>query len=127
MLVSKPKQAGGRDPKNQDNNIQYWTYYRNEYNQDTNKRTNIYGSNTRHRGEQQGYNRNPRQDNSHDAITFKQKRNNHQNNESEEIGDTLVEVLTLINGWASTTETIIVPETQDNDGMNSFLVNRLSQ
>ena len=110
MLVSKPKQAGGRDPKNQENNIQYWTYYRNEYNQDTNKRTNIYGSNTRHRGEQ-GYNRNPRQDNSHDAITFKQKRNNHQNNESEEIGDTLVEVLTLINGWASTTETIIVPET----------------
>ena len=111
MLVSKPKQAGGRDPKNQENNIQYWTYYRNEYNQDTNKRTNIYGSNTRHRGEQQGYNRNPRQDNSHDAITFKQKRNNHQNNESEEIVDTLVEVLTLINGWASTTETIIVPET----------------
>ena len=41
---------------------------------------------------------NPRQDNSNDTITFKQKRNNHQNNESEETGDTLVQVLTLING-----------------------------
>ena len=31
------------------------------------------------------------------VITFKQTSNNHQNNESEEIGDTLVEVLTSIN------------------------------
>ena len=38
------------------------------------------------------------QGNSNNAITFKQKSNNHQNNESEEIGDTmLAEVLTLIN------------------------------
>ena len=53
----------------------------------------------------------PRQDNSNNAINFKQKRNNHQNNESKEIGDTLVEVLTSINHQTSSTETIIVPET----------------
>ena len=116
MSVSKSKHAGDRDPNKQENNIQYLTYYRNEYNRDKNKRTNICRSNTRHGGDQQGYNRNPRQDNSNNA-----------NNESEEIGDTLVEVLTSINRQTSSTETIIVPEKQDNDGMNSFLVNSPSQ
>ena len=90
MSVSKSKHAGDRDPNKQENNIHYRTYYRNEYNRDKNKRTNIYRSNTRHGGDQQGYDRNPRQDNSNNAITFKQKSNNHQNNESKEIGDTLV-------------------------------------
>ena len=71
--------------------------------------------------------RNPRQDNSKNKITFKQTSSNHQNNESEEIGDTLVEVLTTINRRTSSTETIIVPETQDNDRMNSCLVNSPSQ
>ena len=52
---------------------------------------------------------------------------NHQNNESEEIRDTIVEVLTSINHRPSITETKIVPETQDNDRMNSFLVNNPSQ
>ena len=61
------------------------------------------------------------------VITFKQTSNNHQNNESEKIGDTLVEVLTSINRRTSSAETIIVPETQDNDRMNSFLVNSPSQ
>ena len=116
MSVSKSKHAGDRDPNKRENNIQYLTYYRNEYNRDKNKRTNICRSNTRHGGDQQGYNRNPRQDNSNNA-----------NNESEEIGDTLVEVLTSINRQTSSTETIIVPEKQDNDGMNSFLVNSPSQ
>ena len=46
---------------------------------------------------------------------------------SEEIGDTLVQVLTSINRRTLSTETIIVPQTQDNDGMNSFLVNNPSQ
>ena len=39
----------------------------------------------------------------------------------------VVEVLTLINCRTSSTETAIVPETQDNDRMNSFLVNIPSQ
>ena len=127
MSVSKPKHAADRDPNKQENNIQYRTYYRNEYNQDKNKRRNIYRSNTRHRGEQQRYNKNQRQDNSNNVITFKQTSNNHQNNESEEIGDTLVEVLTSINRRTWSTETIIVPKTQDNDRMNSVLVNSPSQ
>ena len=50
---------------------------------ETKKRTNIYRYNTRHGGDQQGYNRNPRQDNSNNTITFKQESDNHQNNESE--------------------------------------------
>ena len=41
MSVSKPKHAGGRSPNKQENNIQYRTYYRNEYNQDKNKRIHI--------------------------------------------------------------------------------------
>ena len=52
---------------------------------------------------------------------------NHQNNESEEIRDTIVEVLTSINHRPSITEIIAVLETQDNDRMNSFLVNNPSQ
>ena len=51
----------------------------------------------------------------------------HQNNESEEIRDTIVEVLTSINHRPSITEIIAVLETQDNDRMNSFLVNNPSQ
>ena len=60
-------------------------------------------------------------------ITFQHTNSNHQNNESEQIGDILVEVLTYINRRTSSTETIIVPETQNNDIMNSFLVNSRSQ
>ena len=71
MSVSKAKHAGERDPNKHENNIQYRTYYRHEYNRDKKKRTNIYRT--------------------------------------------------------SRTEVIIVPETQDNDGMNSFLVKSLSQ
>ena len=82
MSVSKSKHMGDRDPNKQENNKQYRKYYRNEYNRDKNKRRNTYRFNTRHGGEQQGYNRNPRQDNSNNVITFKQTSNNHQNNES---------------------------------------------
>ena len=57
MLVSKSKHAGDRDSNKQVNNIHYQTYYRNDYNQDKNKRTNIYRSDTRHEGDQQGYNK----------------------------------------------------------------------
>ena len=127
MSVSKPKHAGDRDPNKQENSIQYQTYYRNEYNRDKSKRRNIYRSNTGQGGEQQGYNRNPRQENSNNVTFFKQTSNNHQNNESEEIGDILVDVLTSINRQTSSTETIIVPETLDNDRMNYFLVNSPSQ
>ena len=127
MLVSKPKHAGARDPDKHENNIQYRTYNRNEYNRDKNKRRNICRSNTGNGGEQQGYNRNRRKDNSNTVITFQHTNSNHQNNESEQIGDILVEVLTYINRRTSSTETIIVPETQNNDIMNSFLVNSRSQ
>ena len=91
------------------------------------KYINIYRSNTGHGGEQQASNRNPRHDNFRNVITFQKTNSNHQNNESEEIGDTLVEVLTSINRQKSSTETIIVPETQDNDRMNSSLVKSPSQ
>ena len=60
-------------------------------------------------------------------ITFQQISSNNQNNSSEEIGDTLVEVLTSINCQTSSTETTIVSKTQDNDRMNYFLVNNPSQ
>ena len=49
MSVSKPKHASFRDPDIQENNIQYQTYCRNEYNRDKDKRRNIYRSNTGHR------------------------------------------------------------------------------
>ena len=62
----------------------------------------------------------------HSKITFQQTNNNHQNNESEGIGHTLVDFLTSINCRTSNTETIIVPETQDNDRTNSFLVDNSS-
>ena len=91
MSVSKPKHAGDRDPNKHENNMQHRTYCQNEYNRDKNKRKKIYRFNTRYGGEQQGYNRKG------NVITFKQTSNNHQSNESEEIGDVLVEVLTLIN------------------------------
>ena len=61
MSVRKPKHVGDRDPNKQESNIQYRTYYRNGYNRDKNKRTNIYRPNTRHGEDQQGYNRSPRQ------------------------------------------------------------------
>ena len=32
MSVSKPKHTGDRDPNRQENNLQYQTYYQNEYN-----------------------------------------------------------------------------------------------
>ena len=123
MSVSKPKHAGDRDPIKQGNYKQYWTY-RNEYNRDKNTRTNIYRSNTRHGGEQQG---NPWQDNFKNVITLKQKTTVIKVMNHQEIVDTLVEVLISINGWTSSTETMIIPEIKDNDGINSFLVNSPSQ
>ena len=127
MSLSKPNHAVVRDPNKEENNIQYRTYYRSEYNRDRNNRRNIYRSNTAHGGQQRGYSKNSRQDHSNNVRTFQQSNNNHQNNESEEIGDTLVEALTSINCRTSSAETIIVSETQDNDRMNSFLVNSPSQ
>ena len=105
MSVSKPKHAGVREPNKQKYNRQdqyyqyyqyYYQYYRNEYNLDKNKRRNIYRYNNGHTGEQQVYDRNPRQDNFSNVITFQQTNSNHQNNESEKTGHMLVEVLTTI-------------------------------
>ena len=58
MSLSKPKQAGDRNPNKHENNKQHRTYCQNEYNRDKNKRRNIYRFNTRYGGEQQRYNRN---------------------------------------------------------------------
>ena len=63
---SKPNYTGVRDPNKQENNIQYRTYYQNKYNRDKNKRRNIYGSNTRDKGEQQKYKGNSKQIQEHD-------------------------------------------------------------
>ena len=126
MSVSKPKHASVRDPGKQENNIQYKTYYQNDYNWDKNKRKNIYRFNAGLEGEQQICSRNPRQNNFNNVIKFQQTNSNHQNHESEEIGDTLVEVLTSINHQPLSTETIVVPEIQDNDRLNSFWVNSSS-
>ena len=60
------------------------------------------------------------QDKFNNVITFQQKNSNHQ---IEEFGGTLVEVFTSRNCRISSKETIIVTETQDNDRINSFLVN----
>ena len=68
-------------------NIQFWTYYRNEYNWGKSKIRNIYRSNTGYGREQQRSNRNPRQGDSNNVITFRQRNSNHQNNKSEEIVD----------------------------------------
>ena len=47
--------------------------------------------------------------------------------ESEEIGDTFVDVLASISHRTPSTEIVIVPEAKDNDRMNYFLGNSLSQ
>ena len=47
------------------------------------------------------------QSKSKNMITLQQTNNKHQNNESEKIGDALVQVLNLINRQPSSTETII--------------------
>ena len=83
---------------------------------------NIYISNTGHRGKQQVCNqisKTKQLQQSDDQWT----KSTHQNNETEEVGDTLVEVLIYINFRKSSTETMIVPETQDNDIINFFLLN----
>ena len=74
------------------------------------------------------------QDNSNNVINFQQKKsNNHQDNEPKECADALFQyfavcsILISTNRRTSSTETIIVPETQGNDRMNSFLVKSLSQ
>ena len=43
MSQGKPNHAGDTDPNKQENNINYRTYYRNEYNRDKNKTTNRIG------------------------------------------------------------------------------------
>ena len=48
-------------------------------------------------------------------------------NGSGEVRNILVKALTSISRQTSSTEIVIVPETQDNDRMNSFLVNSPSQ
>ena len=48
-------------------------------------------------------------------------------NGSGEVRNILVKVLTSISRRKSSTEIVIVPETQDNDRMDSFLVNSPSQ
>ena len=72
MSTSKPQHKSVRDPNKQKNKIQYQTYYRNDYNKNKNNRRNNYRSNSVRGGEQQRYNRNPRQNNSNKVITFKQ-------------------------------------------------------
>ena len=70
--MSLPQYGSVRDPNKQENNIQYQTYYRNGYNQNKNNGRNNYRSITEHEGEQQGYNRNSRQDRSNNVIAFQQ-------------------------------------------------------
>ena len=108
--------------------LRIWTLFTQRYITETkNNRRNNYRSCTGHEGERQKHNRNQRQDNSNNVITFQQANSNHQSNESTEIGDTLIEVLTSISRRTSSTETVIVPKTQNNDGMDSFSVNTPSQ
>ena len=47
--ISKPRHGVSRDPNNQENNINYRTYYRNGYSRDKNNRRNNYRSNTGHK------------------------------------------------------------------------------
>ena len=70
MSTSKPQHGSAGDPNKQENSIQYRTHYPNDYNRDKNKRRNNCRSNTGHGGEQQRYNRNSKQDNSSNVITF---------------------------------------------------------
>ena len=86
-------------------------HYQNNYNQDKNNKRSNHRCDTGHIKGQQDTTET--QDNSKNMITFQQAIN-HQNNESEEIGGTLAEILTLINRCTSSTEAVIVPETQDN-------------
>ena len=85
--MSKPQHGGVRDPNKQENNIQYRMYYRNDHNRDKNNRRTNYRFNTGYGGEQQIYNRNTRQDNSNNVITFRQANINHLSNESAERED----------------------------------------
>ena len=74
---------GVRDTDKEENNLQYQTYYRNEYNREK-KRKRKHRSNTGYEGKQEVYHRNSRQDNFNNVITFQQTNSYDQNNESEE-------------------------------------------
>ena len=76
--------------------------------------------------EQQRCKKNSRLGNSNNVTTSQQTNNNDLKNKSEEIGDTLTEVLTLVNCQTSNMDTVIVPGTQDNDRTHFFLVNNAS-
>ena len=105
MSVSKSKHAGLRGPIKQENNIKYRTYCRNKYNRDKTKKeifTDLI------LGAEVSKKDTIRQDNSNNVITFQQTNNNHQNNESDQIGDRLAKVFISINRQTSSTETIII-------------------
>lgn len=61
--------------------------------------------------------------NSINIIKFQQANSSHQSNGWAEIRDTIIEALTSVDRRTWITETVIVPETQDNGRMNCFLEN----
>ena len=126
MSIDESKNRGVRQPYKQDNNTQYRRYNRNDYNRDRSNRTHRYRSNTEREGDQHENNRNQRQENFNNEIVH-QRNNDQDSNESQEVSKTMVEVLSSLNGSTSSTETVIVAETQSNEEINSFLVRSPSQ
>ena len=126
MCISKPKLAYVRDRNEQENSTQYQMCYGNDYRRDKSNRRNNYRLNVECGEEQQRCKKNSRLGNSNNVTTSQQTNNNDLNNKSEETGDTLTEVLTLVNCQTSNMDTVIVPGTQDNDRTHFFLVNNAS-
>lgn len=118
--MSKPQPRGATHRNKQENSIQERIYSRNDYNKDKNNGKKNYRSNTGHGGEHWRYINNSRQDNSINIIKFQQANRSHQSNDSAEIRDTIIDVLTSVGRRTWSTETVIVLETQDNGRMNCF-------
>ena len=124
MSINQPR-SNSRQPLMEDN-TNYRRYNRDDYNRDRHSRNNRLRPGNEHEREQTQNRRNERQENFNNR-TIDQRNNDQTNDESEEVGNTLVEMLTSINRRTSSTETVIVCDTQDNEEMNSFLVRSPSQ
>ena len=124
MSLDKPEQGGNKQFQGQQGHTHYRRYNRNDYNRD--KKRNNYRPNNRDEREELRYNRNQGQD-SNENRAVQQSISNVNNNNLEGVSTTLVEVLASLSPRTSSTETIIVPETQNDSEMNSFLVNSPSQ
>ena len=128
--IGKSKHTGVRNCTNKEIiycNIHDRIFYWNDYNRDKNSRRKNYKFNIGHRGKQQRYNKNIRQDYSKYVKIFQQAANIKIMNQRKfeiylwKFLDFLINLQTL------SRETVIVLKTYDNDMMNYILVDNPSK